>query len=324
MVSIENLFNNAFSAIRTQPKILLPLVLNWIPGAVISVAVSLIASDIIKEYTYDRLRSAFGADPIGFTHALLKNYSSHSVFIILALLLSIFIFSFVNAVYPTLSYQIYYRKKILLSEAVSTAKQRYLKVLWTNILFGILSVFAIVVAIIIAIILLIIILIAIGIAGTFVGGSGIIGLIIGGIIVLIAAILLLALTAYISAIWVILEPIVVIENLSGLSAIEKAHKILKGKLGEVWIFIILLAVANGLYFWMAGLIAGAVEFLIGSYTIVIEMILMLLPSAFILLSYGLLYLEISPASINLSGSSSQETQPQGQNNNPQPLPEQPK
>ncbi len=78
MVNIENLFNNAFSAIRTQPKILLPLVLNWIPSAVISVAISLIASDIIKEYTYDKLRSAFGADPIGFTLELLKNYSSHS------------------------------------------------------------------------------------------------------------------------------------------------------------------------------------------------------------------------------------------------------
>ncbi len=314
MVNIENLFNNAFSAIRTQPKILLPLVLNWIPAAVISVAISLIASDIIKEYTLDRLRSAFGADPIGFTLALLKNYSSHSGFIILALLLSIFIFSFVNAVYPTLSYQIYYRKKILLSEAVSTAKQRYLKVLWTNILFGIISMSAVFGTIILAIVLFAVLAIA----------GGVVGILLGGIAALIAVILLIALAAYITPMWVVLEPIVVIENLSGLSAIEKAHKILKGKLGEVWIFIILLAVANGLYFWMAGLIAGAVEFLIGSYTLVIEMILMLLPSAFILLSYSLLYLEISPASINLSGSSSPLAQPQGQNNNPQPLPEQPK
>lgn len=313
MVNIENLFNNAFSAIRSQPKILLPLILNWIPSAVVSVALSLIASDIIKEYTYDKLRSAFDADPIGFTLELLKNYSSHSGFIILALLLSIFIFSFVNAVYPTLSYQIYYRKKILLSEAVSTAKQRYLKVLWTNILFGIISMSAVFGTIILAIVLFAVLAIA----------GGVVGILLGGIATLIAIILLIALAAYITPMWVVLEPIVVIENISGLSAIEKAHKILKGKLGEVWIFIILLAVANGLYFWMAGLIAGAVEFLIGSYTIVIEMILMLLPSAFILLSYGLLYLEISPASINLSGSPPPPTQPQEENSTPPPLPEQP-
>lgn len=314
MVNIENLFNNAFRTIKTEPKILLPLVLNWIPASIISVAISIMASDFINKYSLDKLLSTFEKEGIWFITQLLQENTYLIALVILAASTSIFISSFVNAVYPTISYQIYYRKKILISEAVSIAKKRYLKVLWTNIIFGILSMVAIFGTIFLAIILFAVLTIAGGIAGVL----------IGSITSIIAVLLFIALIVYITAIQIILEPIVVIENIYGLPAIEKSYTLLKGKLFEVLIFIILLMIANGLYFAMAGLIAGLMESVLGTYTIIIEMILMLLPSAFILLSYGLLYLEIAPESISLSDSSVSTKHPQEQNSTSPPELEQPK
>ncbi|MFH1126725.1 MAG: hypothetical protein V1718_01305 [archaeon] len=290
MVNIENLFNNAFSAIRAQPKILLPLVLNWIPQTVITVAMSLIASDIIKGYTLNQLLASFKADPSGFILAMLSAYPYHLGFIALSIILSAFISSFIKSFYPTLSYQIYYHKKIELNKATELAGKRYLKVLWTDALFGLIS-NTIIFGLIFGAILLFIFLAAAG------GG---VGMIIGAITAIIAAGLLFVAVAYIIPITVILEPVVVIENLGGFAAIKKSHQILKGKLGHVWRFIIFLAIANGLYHAMVGLLVGIFEFTIGKYAAIFQMILLLLASAFILLSYGLLYLEISPVSINLS------------------------
>ncbi len=311
MVNIENLFNNAFSTIRTEPKILLPLVLNWIPIAIISLAMSIMASDFIGKYSLDTLRIAFEKEKFGFITQLFNENIYLIAMILLAISTSIFISSFVNAVYPTISYQIYYKKKILISEAVSIAKKRYLKVLWTNIIFNIISMVVIFGTIFLGIILF----------AVFVTVGGIAGVGIGLATAIITALLMLALIVYVSAIQLILEPVVVIENIYGLSAIEKSHTLLKGKLFEVLIFLILLIIANGLYFAMAGLIAGLLEFVIGPYTTIIELLLMLLPSAFILLSYGLLYLEIAPASINLSDSPGLVAHPQEQNNTPPPPPE---
>ncbi len=314
MVNIENLFNNAFRTIKTEPKILLPLVLNWIPASIISVAISIMASEFINKYSLDKLISTVKKDGLGFIIQLLQENIYLIALVILAASTSIFISSFVNAVYPTISYQIYYRKKILISEAVSIAKKRYLKVLWTNIIFGILSMVAIFGTIFLAIVLFAV-LAALG---------GIAGILVGSLTSLIVGLLTIALIIYISLMQVILEPIVVIENTYGLSAIEKSYSYLKGKFFEVLIFIVLLIIANGLYFAMAGLIAGLMEFILGTYTIIIEMILMLLPSAFILLSYGLLYLEIAPESISLSDSPVPVTHPQEQNNTSPPELEEPK
>jgi len=314
MVNIENLFNNAFRAIKTEPKILLPLVLNWIPMAIISFALTVMASDFISKYSLDTLTSTLEKERLGLITQLLQENIYLIALVILAASTSIFISSFVNAVYPTISYQIYYRKKILISEAVSIAKKRYLKVLWTNIVFGILSISLILGMIVIGIVLF---------AGLAIAG-GIIEAVVGGLILLIAGLLFIVLTVYISLMQVVLEPIVVIENTYGLRAIEKSYSLLKGRFFEVLIFLILLLIANSLYFWMAGFIAGLAESILGAYASIIEMVLMLLPSAFILLSYGLLYLEIAPASISLSDSSVPANHPQEPNRISPPLPEQPK
>ena len=314
MVNIENLFNNAFRAIKTEPKILLPLVLNWIPAAVISTALSFMASDFINKYSLDKLISAARKDGLGLIVQLLQENIYLIALVVFAASTSIFISSFVNAVYPTLSYQIYYRKKILISEAVSIAKKRYLKVLWTNIVLSTLSISAILGIIVIGAVLFAVLAIA----------GGIIGILVDSLILLIVGLLFIVLIIYITLMQVILEPIVVIENIYGLSAIGKSYSLLKGKFFEVLIFIILLIIANSLYFWMASQIAGILVFVLGAYTTLIEMILMLLPSAFILLSYGLLYLEIAPASISLSDSPGPLNHPQEQNNTSLPQPEQPK
>lgn len=292
MVNIENLFNNAFCAIRAHPKLLLPFTLNWLPQAVITVVFSLIARDIVSGYNLAGLLSIIKSDPMGFFVTFLNTHAYHFGLILLAGLVSIFINSFVRTIYPALSYQIYYRRNIELKQALEVAKNRYLKVLWTTIVFDTLVIISIFGTVILGI----------SIAVLLTSIAGVIGMILGILTSIAAIVIMFILLVQLSAIGVLVEPIVVIEKLSGIKAIKKSYTIIKGKLTEILIFILFVVIANGLYFAMSGWITGLLGFVLGDYTSLIQMMLMLLPSTFILLSYGLLYLEISPVSMNLSDS----------------------
>lgn len=293
MVNIENLFNNAFAAIKNNPIIMLPLVIKWIPQAAITLSFNLIVYDIISNYTLNDLVSLIKSDLFGSLLMFLDTYKYHLVSIISAMILAVFINSLVNAIYPIYSYQVYYRRPISLSEAFSVAKSRYLKVLLTNIIFESLTYMVILGLLFGAIIIFAVMSALLGLAGMLIGGI----LAMGAIFMLVAAIF------YLTALRVMLEPVVVIENQYGGSAISKSMDLLKqkGRLVEVWIFLILLFISNGLYAGMSGFMAGMFHFILSDYTQILVMILLLLPQSFILLSYGLLYLEISPVSVSLSG-----------------------
>ncbi len=291
MVNIENLFNNAFAAIKKNPIIMLPLVLKWIPQAAITLSFNLIVYDIISSYTLNDLVYLIKSDLFGSLLMFLDTHKYHLGSIISAMILAVFINSLVNAIYPIFSYQVYYRRPISLSEAFSVAKSRYLKVLWTNIIFESLTIMVILGLLFGAIIIFAVMSALLGLAGILIGSI----LAMGAIFMLVAAIL------YLTALRVMLEPVVVIENQYGGSAISRSMDLMRGRLVEVWIFLILLFISNGLYAGMSGFIAGMFLFILGDYTQILVMILLLLPQSFVLLSYGLLYLEISPVSVSLLG-----------------------
>lgn len=291
MVNIENLFNNAFAAIKNNPIIMLPLVLNWIPQAAITLSFNLIVYDVISNYTLNDLVSMIKSDIFGSFMMFLDTHKYHLGSIMSAMILAVFINSLVNAIYPIFSYQIYYRRPVSLSEAFSVAKIRYLKVLWTNIILESLTWMVILGLLLGAIMIFAVMSALLGLAGMLIGGI----LAMGAIFMLVAGVL------YMTALRVMLEPVVVIENQYGGSAISRSMDLLKGRLVEILVFLILLLISNGLYAGTSGFIAGIFHFVLGDYTQILVMILLLLPQSFVLLSYGLLYLEISPVSINLPG-----------------------
>ena len=98
MVNIENLFNNAFRAIRKNPVIMLPLILNWIPQAAITLSFNLVAYDIIRKYTLNDLVYLIKSDIFGSILMLLDTYKYHLGSIMSAMILAIFINSLVNAI----------------------------------------------------------------------------------------------------------------------------------------------------------------------------------------------------------------------------------
>lgn len=291
MVNIENLFNNAFAAVKKNPIIMLPIVLNWIPQAAITLSFNLVAYDIISSYSLNDLVALFKSDIFGSLLMLLDTYKYHLGSIISAMILAVFINSLVNAIYPIFSYQVYYRRHVSLSEAFGIAKSRYLKVLWTNIILESLT-YMVIIGLLLG---------AIMIFAVMSGLLGLAGMLIGGILAMGAIFMLVAGILYLTALRVMIEPVVVIENQYGSSAISRSMDLMRGRLVEVWVFLILLFISNGLYAGMSGFLAGMFHFILGDYTQILVMVLLLLPQSFVLLSYGLLYLEISPVSVNLQG-----------------------
>jgi hypothetical protein len=214
-VRIEKVLEFSFGLFKRDPKIVLPNVLNWIPSALLTMLILRAASVIAKWASLETFGQILSNRTL-----FLEMINMILVYIVVAIpvIIASFIVSLIlTCVYSDITRQAYTKRKVLLTQAFSVAKSRFLPLLWTYFLE-----FVIVALTFGA-------LICLGFIGGIVGIIS--AIVVGGIVILLAVFFFYETPA-----------IVVLENKSGLEAIKRSCFIARHNFWSLVIIILIVSI----------------------------------------------------------------------------------
>jgi hypothetical protein len=214
-MSIEKVLEFSFGLFKRDPKVVLPNVLNWIPLALLYMLL-LQGANVFSKWVNLEIFQQILSNRILFMDVIdrILFYVVIGIPIVIA---SVIISLILLCVYSEITRQAYTKKKILLTEAFSVAKSKFLPLLWTYFLEFLI------------VILTFLLLIPLA----FIGGIvGIIFTITAGFVVIFLYIIFFYET----------PAIVVFENKSGLEAIKRSYIIAKRNFWSLAIIVLIVGI----------------------------------------------------------------------------------
>lgn len=195
---MEKVFEFSFGLFKREPKVVLPNVLTLIPSGLLSILI-LHGAGMVGRWLNGRGIQELFTNPT-LLFELIRAVLTYVIVAISILIASGLISILLLCLYSDVVRQAYTRKKILLTQAFSTAKSRFLPLLWTYFLE--------------------LLIIGLIFGGLF--GLGLIGGIIGIVVAMIVGIILILLVLIF---FYEIPAIVVLENKSGIEAIRRSFSI---------------------------------------------------------------------------------------------------
>lgn len=218
-MAIEKVLEHTLDLVRRERKVVLPIVLIWIPYALFAI-IALQAVFSVEQYMSLEGMQEILTDSVLLWQVIesLLPYIAVSVPVIV---LSFSISVFLSCVYAEITRQSYTQHRVSLSQSFSVAKSRFLSLLWTYIVE-----FLIMVLVFVA-------LIALGVLGGTIGG-----------IVLAALIGIVSLVLF-NLFFYETPAIVVLEGKGGLEAVKRSYEIGRRNLGSLFVVLLIVGIIAG-------------------------------------------------------------------------------
>ncbi len=218
-MSLEKVLGFSFDLARREPKILLPNILRLVIAfATLALGAGYIAS----------LQSLAQTESPSFgemTDILVPYFTSLAPVIIASVVVTVFL----SGVYIDIVRQARSRKNIVLNNAFSVGKSKFLPILWTGFLES-LIILALFPGLFLASLS----------AGIFVGGVASVVILFGGIVASMVLFLLSLVFFY------EVPAVVVLENLSGLDALRRSYKIARKHFWQMVLAMLIIGISTSL------------------------------------------------------------------------------
>lgn len=269
---LEDIIKKAYASIKEKPVVLLPAALLWIPSSLIGLMFVLLFKEIIENYNLFSIIKSLESDPLSLLYSLSGIVGDYVLIFFVLIIIKSLLDYYVRATYPAITKAIFQDKAVLLSEALNEAGKRTIPLIITNILVSLL-IFAAIIALFIFFVLCVLIL------GPF-------GIIIN---ILIFIVLLFVGIIYLVPFYLILDSVVVLEKKSGFEAIKKVFALIKNEKLNAWLLCILLFVTISIYLAFVFLFIDLFSLLIGHYSVLIKLVLLLVSTAYVHICSSLFY-----------------------------------
>ncbi|MCK5474375.1 MAG: hypothetical protein KAI53_03135 [Candidatus Aenigmarchaeota archaeon] len=263
-MNIERIIGSSLRMIKDSPRTVLPQFINWIP-------VLLFFAIVIQ---FVRNLEALGIDATVMDETMIESSMPilfdavrlYMPLVFLVCVILVFTSSFVQACYPELARQYVYGKKIDLTKAFELSGVRFLNLIATNIVLG-LIIFALSILLFVPII-------------------------ITPYFVIVSIIGLLILLAYTVPLSMVLLPVVVLEKQSIVGAIKRSYEITKNNKFNAWILFIMVFLLLMVYNGIVSLLIFVLTEPLGMYTFIIDMFAAIFSFTFSLFVYTFFYFDI--------------------------------